>query len=81
MATARAWWGHFYSQTETKRGGRKARLSARGWAWGRDAHIVTSPHAGLTAYPLSLGVMNFELLTEEIIHRDLLLLGETVVFH
>lgn len=36
--------------------------------------------SGLTTYPLSLGVVNFEIIAEEIFHCDLLLLRQTVIF-
>lgn len=36
--------------------------------------------SGLTTYPLSLRVVNFEIITEEIFHCDLLLLRQTIIF-
>lgn len=41
---------------------------------------VHTQDAGLTAYPLSLGVVNFEVITEEIFHCDFLLLRQAVIF-
>lgn len=59
-----------------------ARKAGRQQVAGRgEGTLTSSPHTELTADPLSLGVVNFELGTEEILHRDLLLLRETVVFH
>lgn len=50
------------------------------WGWGVGKRCPVHEGPGLTTYPFSLGVMNFEVFTEEIFHSDLLLLRQTVVF-
>lgn len=42
--------------------------------------VTSCMQSGLTAYPLSLGVVNFEVFTEQVFHSDLLLLRQTVIF-
>lgn len=75
---ARARWNHFHGQETTRDPWEPGGQERPGAGTGT---LMSSQHTGLTAYPLSLGVVNSELVTEEIVHGDLLLLRQAVVFH
>lgn len=73
MIAARALGIYFHSRRENMRGKRPNPDCGRVASVRRQA-------SGLTTYPLSLGVVNFEIIAEEIFHCDLLLLRQTVIF-